>query len=61
MPFRTIERCEGYGEITLPDGKGYSGEFKNNKKHGIGYYRKNGKERKGKWVNNELVKWIDED
>lgn len=40
---------EGKGVFKFKNGAQYDGEYKNNKKHGSGKYKKNGVTFEGKW------------
>ncbi len=50
---------EGFGVFTWPDGRKYTGEWKNGKQHGIGkYLGSSGQEREGRWKKGKRVKWF---
>jgi hypothetical protein len=46
----------GQGEYTWPDGKVYTGEWRNGKMHGEGKMKVKGKTVKGTWENGKIVK-----
>ena len=44
------------------DGSFYDGQWKNGKKHGIGFYHtKDGEIKKGEYFEDEHVRWIDKE
>lgn len=46
----------GQGEYTWPDGKSYSGGWREGKMHGEGKIKIKGKVVKGKWLNGTRIK-----
>ena len=49
---------DSYAQLFYPDGHKYYGGFKDGKRHGSGtMIFPDGKQKSGKWQNNELVEW----
>ena len=54
------DKKEGYGIYFWPDGRKYSGRWKNGKQHGLGTYQdKNGIIYKGTWKNGKKLVGVD--
>ena len=55
-----MDKKEGHGMFSWPEGKKYEGDWKDNKQHGKGYYiTKSGKRRLAKWENGKRIKWLE--
>ena len=51
------DKKEGYGRLSLPDGRIYEGYWKNGAQHGEGNYKnKNGDWKEGVWENGKNIK-----
>ena len=50
---------EGKGTFVWPDGKEYSGEWKDGKQHGIGVYTNSkGISKKARWEDGKRIEWV---
>jgi hypothetical protein len=54
-----MDKKEGYGEFTWPDGRSYRGYWKDGKQDGRGTYKnKENIEKQGLWADGKKTKWI---